>query len=453
MPIKQIIYWIFAQMTNTISIPQILKRLNISALNQMQLDTQKALDTQKDVMVLSATGSGKTLAFLLPIISKLDKDLGKVQALIIVPSRELALQIEQVFRSLQSGFKATCMYGGHSTKTESLSLSETPSVIIGTPGKITYHIKHENFDPSEVEFLILDEFDKSLELGFQVEMEMIIESLSKIKQKILTSATQMEEIPDFARVNNLAMVNFLNQDSHTPDLDLKVLHTKSKDKLKLLMQVVSEHPEGPSLIFCNHREAAERVSDILWDKGLSNGIYHGGMDQPDREKALVKFRNGTHAVLVTTDLASRGLDIPDVQQVIHYQIPFTEESFTHRNGRTARMKASGKAYLLLADDEYPPDYVKEPIQEITEIEDFKLFDASKWATIYVAAGKKDKVNKIDVVGLLYKKANLQKEDIGLIEVFDHMSYVAVNRKKAHQTIVAIKNEKIKGRKYKIGLDD
>ena len=440
-------------MTNSISIPQILERLNITALNQMQLDTQQAIKAKKDVMVLSATGSGKTLAFLLPIISQLEQNLGKVQALVIVPTRELALQIEQVFRSLQSGFKATCIYGGHSTKTESLSLSETPSVIIGTPGKISYHIRNENFDPLDVEFLVLDEFDKSLELGFQVEMEMIIENIIHVKQKILTSATQMDEIPEFAQVNNLAVVNYLNQESHTPDLDLKVLHTKSKDKLKLLMQVVSEHPEGPSLIFCNHREAAERVSDLLWDKGLSNGIYHGGMDQPDREKALVKFRNGTHAVLVTTDLASRGLDIPDVQQVIHYQIPFTEESFTHRNGRTARMKASGKAYLLLADDEYAPDYVTAPIQEIREIEDFKMFDASKWATIYVAAGKKDKVNKIDVVGLLYKKANLQKEEIGLIEVFDHMSYVAVSRKKAHQSINAIKNEKIKGRKYKIGLDD
>ena len=440
-------------MTNSISIPQILERLNITALNQMQLDTQQAIKAKKDVMVLSATGSGKTLAFLLPIISQLEQNLGKVQALVIVPTRELALQIEQVFRSLQSGFKATCIYGGHSTKTESLSLSETPSVIIGTPGKISYHIRNENFDPLDVEFLVLDEFDKSLELGFQVEMEMIIENIIHVKQKILTSATQMDEIPEFAQVNNLAVVNYLNQESHTPDLDLKVLHTKSKDKLKLLMQVVSEHPEGPSLIFCNHREAAERVSDLLWDKGLSNGIYHGGMDQPDREKALVKFRNGTHAVLVTTDLASRGLDIPDVQQVIHYQIPFTEESFTHRNGRTARMKASGKAYLLLADDEYAPDYVTAPIQEIREIEDFKMFDASKWATIYVAAGKKDKVNKIDVVGLLYKKANLQKEEIGLIEVFDHMSYVAISRKKAHQAINAIKNEKIKGRKYKIGLDD
>lgn len=440
-------------MTNSISIPQILERLNITALNQMQLDTQQAIKAKKDVMVLSATGSGKTLAFLLPIISQLEQNLGKVQALVIVPTRELALQIEQVFRSLQSGFKATCIYGGHSTKTESLSLSETPSVIIGTPGKISYHIRNENFDPLDVEFLVLDEFDKSLELGFQVEMEMIIENIIHVKQKILTSATQMDEIPEFAQVNNLAVVNYLNQESHTPDLDLKVLHTKSKDKLKLLMQVVSEHPEGPSLIFCNHREAAERVSDLLWDKGLSNGIYHGGMVQPDREKALVKFRNGTHAVLVTTDLASRGLDIPDVQQVIHYQIPFTEESFTHRNGRTARMKASGKAYLLLADDEYAPDYVTAPIQEITEIEDFKMFDASKWATIYIAAGKKDKVNKIDVVGLLYKKANLQKEEIGLIEVFDHMSYVAVSRKKAQQAINAIKNEKIKGRKYKIGLDD
>ena len=212
---------------------QLLKGLNISQQNEMQLAAEKAIASEKDVMILSPTGSGKTVAFLLPLIQQLKKDLKQVQVLVIVPSRELALQIEQVFRKFQSGFKVSCIYGGHSTKTESLSLSETPSVIIGTPGKISYHIRKENFDPTEINYLVLDEFDKSLELGFQVEMEMIIENITHVKQKILTSATQMDEIPEFAQVNNLAVVNYLNQESHTPDLDLKVLHTKSKDKLKL----------------------------------------------------------------------------------------------------------------------------------------------------------------------------------------------------------------------------
>jgi ATP-independent RNA helicase DbpA len=440
-------------MTDLNNKARFLERLNITTLNQMQLSTQEAIASGKDVMVLSATGSGKTLAFLLPLVAHLKKDLKKVQVLVIVPSRELALQIEQVFRSLQSGFKVSCIYGGHSTRTEEQSLSETPSVIIGTPGKISYHIRNENIDPTEVEFLVLDEFDKSLELGFQDEMELIIKGLSGLKQKVLTSATKMDELPNFARVDNLAVVDYLRDQSNKPELALKVLHTPSKDKLKLLMQVVAEHPEGPTLIFCNHREAADRVSDLLWAKGMSNGIYHGGMDQPDREKALVKFRNGTHAVLVTTDLASRGLDISDVQQVIHYQIPFTEESFTHRNGRTARMKASGKAYLLLSDEEYKPAYIDEEVEEVAVTEDFKMFDASPWATLYIAAGKKDKINKIDVVGLLYKKANLQKEEIGLIEVFDHMAYVAVKRKKINSVVSLLKNEKIKGRKYKLGIDE
>ena len=432
---------------------QLLKGLNISQLNEMQLAAEKAIASEKDVMILSPTGSGKTVAFLLPLIQYLKKELKQVQVLVIVPSRELALQIEQVFRKFQSGFKVSCIYGGHSTKTESLSLSETPSVIIGTPGKISYHIRKENFDPTEVNYLVLDEFDKSLEMGFQDEMEYIIQNLSKVKQKILTSATKMVEIPLFADVNNLAVVDFSKDKSQQPELALRVLHTPSKDKLKLLMQVVSEYPDGPTLIFCNHREAAERVSDLLWDKGMSNGIYHGGMDQPDREKALVKFRNGTHVVLVTTDLASRGLDIPDVQQVIHYQIPFTEESFTHRNGRTARMKASGKAYLLLADDEYCPAYIQQEVEEVVEISEFKLFDASKWATLYIAAGKKDKINKVDVVGLLYKKGELQKAEIGLIEVFDHMSYVAIQRNKINNVLKLLKDEKIKGRKYKLGIDE
>ncbi len=432
---------------------QLLERLNISQLNPMQHAADKAIQSGKDVMVLSATGSGKTLAFFLPLVYQLQPNLRQVQLMVIVPSRELALQIEQVFRSLQSGYKVSCIYGGHSTKTEAQSLLETPAVIIGTPGKISYHIRKENIDPTEVKFLVLDEFDKSLELGFQVEMEAIIEGLTGLKQKILTSATKMDEVPSFAKIANLSVIDFLADSANAPELTLKVLHSPSKDKLKLLMQVVAEHPEGPTLIFCNHREAADRVSDLLWDKGMSNGIYHGGMDQPDREKALVKFRNGTHAVLVTTDLASRGLDIPDVQQVIHYQIPFTEESFTHRNGRTARMKASGKAYLLLADEEYKPGYITEEVEEVEVTDYLKMFDPSPWATLYIAAGKKDKINKVDVVGLLYKKANLTKEDIGLIEVFDHMLYVAINRKLAQRVVQVLKTEKIKGKKYKLGIDE
>lgn len=444
---------IFAAMTANNKNQQILKRLGIESLNEMQLEAEKLILSGKDVILLSATGSGKTLAFLLPILEIIDAKIDYTQVLIIVPSRELALQIEQVFRSLQSGFKVTCIYGGHSTKIEEQSLLAKTSVIIGTPGKINFHIRKGNFDPTTIHTLVLDEFDKSLELGFQDEMEMILENLIHLKQRILTSATAMEEIPDFVGLANSEEVNYLHHQEQSPDLSLRVLHTQSKDKLKLLMQVVSEHPSGPTLIFCNHREAAERVSDLLSDKGMSNGIYHGGMNQPDREKALVKFRNGTHSVLVTTDLASRGLDIPDVQQVIHYQIPFTEDSFIHRNGRTARMKSSGKAYLLLADEEYKPAYIKEEVEEVSEIVDFKLFEASKWATIYVAAGKKDKVNKIDLVGLLHKKGNLQKEDLGLIEVFDHMSYAAVNRKKIHQVLNLIRNEKIKGKKYKMGIDE
>lgn len=444
---------IFAAMTTSNKNQQILKQLGIESLNEMQLDAEKLISTGKDVILLSVTGSGKTLAFLLPLLERMDAESNDTQVLVIVPSRELALQIEQVFRSLQSGFKATCIYGGHSTKIEEQSLLAKTSVIIGTPGKINFHIRKGNFDPTTIHTLVLDEFDKSLELGFQDEMEIILENLSHLKQRILTSATAMEEIPDFVGLANSEEVNYLHHQEQSPNLSLKILHTQSKDKLKLLMQVVSEHPSGPTLIFCNHREAAERVSDLLSDKGMSNGIYHGGMNQPDREKALVKFRNGTHSVLVTTDLASRGLDIPDVQQVIHYQIPFTEDSLIHRNGRTARMKNSGKAYLLLADEEYKPAYIKEEVEEVTEIADFKLFEVSKWATIYVAAGKKDKVNKVDLVGLLYKKGNLQKEDLGLIEVFDHMSYAAVNRKKIHQVLNLIRNEKIKGKKYKIGIDE
>ncbi|RKD14275.1 helicase [Pelobium manganitolerans] len=431
---------------------QYLQRLNISSLNAMQLDAEKAIGTAKDVMILSSTGSGKTLAFLLPLIHRLKARQKTLQLLIVVPARELALQIEEVFRSLQSGFKATCVYGGHSVKTEELSLADTPSVVIGTPGKVSFHIRKGNINPTQVEYLVLDEFDKSLELGFQQEMELIFGDLSHLKQKIFTSATKPDRFPAFARSADLLEVNHLNAQATTQHLNLRVLHTASKNKLKLLIQLVAEQPLGPTIIFCNHREAADRVSDLLWDKGVANGIYHGGMDQPAREKALVKFRNGTHTALVTTDLASRGLDIPDVQQVIHYQIPFTEESFIHRNGRTARMKASGSAFLLLSDEEYKPDYIDAEVEEVEAHEIAEVEEQSHWATLYIAAGKKDKVNKIDIVGLLHKKALLQKEEIGRIEVYDHMSYVAIAKKQLSKVLRLLSKEKIKGKRYKIGAD-
>jgi superfamily II DNA/RNA helicase len=428
---------------------QALQNLKINALNPMQ---EAAINAAKkgDVILLSPTGSGKTLGFLLPLLNSLNTSISTVQVLILVPSRELALQIEQVFRAIGSGFKVNCCYGGHSLKIELNNLSQPPAVLIGTPGRIAHHLRRESFDTSNVTTLILDEFDKALEFGFQEDMSYIIRQLPAIKKRMLTSATQMDVIPSFTGIHKPITIDYLTNAASTPDLKQKVVISEPADRLDALFALVCKISDKPTLVFCNHREAVERISDLLYDKGLPHDIFHGGMEQDDRERALLKFRNGSHRILITTDLASRGLDIPEIEHVVHYQLPHNEEAFLHRNGRTARMHAKGTSYLLLAPGEKPAY-----LSELPEIEELPtkttIPQLSPWATVYIAAGKKDKINKVDIVGLLLKKGELAKEDLGLIEVLDYSSYAAVNRKHIERTVHLVKNEKIKGRKIKIEI--
>ncbi|RZK79027.1 MAG: DEAD/DEAH box helicase [Pedobacter sp.] len=429
----------------------ILDKLKITALNDMQIAALGAAKKAADVVLLAPTGSGKTLAFLLPVLTALENfDKHRVQALILVPSRELALQIEQVFRQMGTGFKVNCCYGGHAIKTERNNFEQAPAVLIGTPGRIAYHLRHENFDESGVTTLVLDEFDKALEFGFKEDMSYIIGKLLSLKQRILTSATNMEEIPDFTGVTKPIKIDFLKDVKVAPDLKLKKVVTTAEDKLDTLFQLICKIGNKTTLIFCNHRETVDRISDLLIDKDLAHDIFHGGMEQDERERALLKFRNGSIKILITTDLASRGLDIPEVEYIIHYQLPYTEDAFLHRNGRTARMNAKGTAYLVIADDEKYP-FLNDNIEAESLKGNFNVPKDSDWQTLYIAAGKKDKVNKIDIVGLLLKKGGLEKDDVGLIEVKDQSSYVAIKRKMVGKVLSALANERIKNKKVKIEI--
>ena len=403
-----------------------------------------------DLILLSPTGSGKTLGFLLPLLSLLDAKISTVQVMILVPSRELALQIEQVFRAIGSGFKVNCCYGGHPLKIELNNLSQPPAVLVGTPGRIAHHLRRGTFDVSRVTTLILDEFDKALEFGFQEDMAYIIRELPFIKKRMLTSATQMDQIPSFTGIAKPTTLDYLSNAASVPDLKQKAVISEPADRLDALFALICKISDKATLVFCNHREAVERISDLLWNKGLPHDVFHGGMEQDDRERALIKFRNGSHRILITTDLASRGLDIPEIEHVVHYQLPHNEEAFLHRNGRTARMHAKGTSYLLLVPGE-KPSYLSE-IPEIEELpQETTIPQPSPWATLYIAAGKKDKINKVDIVGLLLKKGELDKEDLGLIEVLDYSSYAAVKRNRIEHTVKLVKNEKIKGRKIKIDI--
>lgn len=432
------------------SVSTILTELGIVSLNTMQEDATSAILSKKEVLLLSPTGSGKTLAFLLPVWQMLKQDEKKVQCLILTPSRELAIQIEQVWKKMATGYKVSCCYGGHDMQTEIQNLTEPPALLIGTPGRIADHIKRATFARDAVTTLILDEFDKSLALGFEEDMSYIFGSLKQVTKKVFVSATASVDIPEFTGVaDDLTVLNFIDEQTGVDALTLKLVISEEKDKINRLVELLSYINAEPALIFCNHRDAVERTSTLLKEKGIECAAFHGGMEQMQREQTLIQFRNGSVRFLVATDLAARGLDIPEMKHVIHYHLPSTEAEFTHRNGRTARMEATGTAYLLIHSDEQLPYYIRQKPEELQIPGGGKLSKAAEWVTIYINGGKKDKLNKVDIVGFLSQKGRLEKDEIGLIIVKDRNAFVAVKKHKIKTLLPLVQNEKIKGTKYKI----
>lgn len=424
-----------------------LAHAGIESLNEMQQAVWEA-GTGKDMILLSPTGSGKTLAFLLPLLSTLTDEEKKIQALIVAPSRELALQIETVFRSLGTGYKVNCCYGGHPLRTEKKSLEHPPTVLIGTPGRIVDHLERGNIDLDTVRTLILDEFDKSLELGFTAEMKEILSHLPHLRRRVLTSATAAVEIPAFTGVTAPVRLSFLSDTPQAKGLTVRVVKSPVKDKLETLYKLLGELKGESALVFCNLREAVERVSRYLTEQGVENEFFHGGMEQPERERALSHFRNGSATVFISTDLAARGLDIPEVKNVIHYHLPINEEGYIHRNGRTARMEAEGNAYMLLNEVETVPEYIFREPDEFFLPEVAKKPVPPQWVTLTINRGKRDKLSKKDVVGFLFQKGGLEKDELGVVEIKESCAYAAVRRDKMAGLLTRIRDEKIKNMKAK-----
>ena len=430
------------------------RNLNIESLNGMQKQMLETAQRPHDIILLSPTGSGKTLAFLLPVLQRIDPRAVGVQALVLVPSRELALQIESVLRKIAAGIKIVCCYGGHSVREESKSLAVAPALIVGTPGRIADHLRRGRLSLDTLDTLILDEFDKCLALGFHDEMKEIIAPLKEVKKKILTSATDSESLPAFTALRRPVKLDFLgtkkSEETPTARLSLYRIDSPEKDKLDTLLVLLRNLKPGLTLIFCNQRESVERVQQFLTDRGIIAEAFHGGMEQADRERALCKFRNHSSYICVSTDLAARGLDIPEVKYIIHYHLPVDLESFTHRNGRTARMHAEGEAFMIVGPTEQLPEYARQATAFRLD-PTANLLQTPPMATLHFAAGKKEKISKGDIVGFLTQKGGLTADEIGLIEVKDHYCYAAVARDKAHETLRRLRDEKIKGKKVKISF--
>jgi len=425
----------------------ILEKLNIKALNPMQEEAYLSISSIANTVLLSPTGTGKTLAFLLPVINELSVKCENVQLLIIVPSRELAIQIEQVVRQMGSGFKANAVYGGRPFTKDKIELAHAPAILIGTPGRIADHLRKKTVSVEDIKTFVLDEFDKSLEIGFEKEMSEILGSLPNIKKRILTSATQDMEIPRFVGLENEITIDYL--DTKISNLVVKKVISPDKNKLQTLVDLLHHIGNKPGIIFCNFKDTIQYVSDFLKSNNIAHGCFFGGMEQIDRERALIKFRNGTHQIIIATDLAARGLDIPELNYIIHYQLPLKAEEFTHRNGRTGRMNAEGTAYVLQWENEYPPEFIT--TSEIVKLSAKSTNIKSEWSTLYISGGRKDKISKGDIAGLLFKQGNLERNELGVIELKQDCAFVAVPRTKAKDIVEKTNNMRIKKRKVRITI--
>lgn len=425
---------------------KILTKLGIT-LNSMQEETADAvLHTGKDVVVISPTGSGKTYAYLLPLIQRLKASSVELQAVVLVPGRELALQSASVLKDMGSGLRAMALYGGRPAMEEHRALREVkPQIVFATPGRLNDHLDKANIDAGTVKWLVIDEFDKCLELGFQEEMMHILSRLPGIERRILLSATESESIPDFVSMGRTVRLDYRTDNSGVSDrIRLYTVASPEKDKLETLSRLLLSLGDKSSIVFLNYRDSVERTALFLKEKGFTVSWFHGGLEQHEREAALYRFSNGSAPILVSTDLASRGLDIPDVDNIIHYHLPETEENYVHRVGRTARWDKGGKTFFVLGPGDHLPEYAGKCQDEYQIPERLPSPSQPRMGTIYIGKGKKDKISKMDIVGFLCKKGGLNASEIGKIDVKDRFSYVAVSRRKIKELLRLTKGEKIKG---------
>jgi len=436
-------------MANSIKSQQdILSKLNIQALNPMQEEAVPVIEDTTNTILLSPTGTGKTLAFSLPLLKVLNPNSSDIQALILVPSRELAIQIEQVIRAMGSGFKVNAVYGGRPMSKDKIEIKHNPAILIGTPGRILDHFDADRFSKTSIKTLILDEFDKSLEDGFEDEMKAIIGQLTAVNKRILTSATQGVKVPGFVRLDKPTIINYLTQKAASK-LAIKTVVSPDKNKLKTLLKLLEHIGSDQGIIFCNLRDSIDVVSNFLKRHKISHGCFSGGMEQKERERALITFRNGTSRVLLATDLAARGIDIPELNYIIHYELPRHEEEFIHRNGRTARMHAEGTAYILKWQDQLLPAFIKN-VKGIN-IDKKAPHQPQYWETLFISGGRKDKISKGDIAGLFFKQGGINKDELGTIELKQDCAFVAIPLDKATVLVEKLNNSRLKKKKVRVRL--
>ncbi|MEH6712257.1 MAG: ATP-dependent RNA helicase DbpA [Paraglaciecola polaris] len=438
-----------------------LQSMGFSQMTEIQAGTLPAILAGRDVVAKAKTGSGKTAAFGLALLHNLDVKRFRVQALVMCPTRELAEQVALEIRRLGRGIhniKVLTLCGGTPMGPQIGSLEHGAHIIVGTPGRIMDHLYKRRLDLSEVNTLVLDEADRMLDMGFEDEMDAVIKSVPQHRQTLLFSATYPESI---AKISGQVQKNPLEvtvESTHdTETIEQLFFEVEDTHRTKAVAALLSHYQPESAIVFCNTKIACQEVADELQSLGVSVLALHGDLEQRERNQVLVRFSNKSVSVLVATDVASRGLDIKEVNAVISYHITPDPEVHIHRIGRTGRADAKGVALTLVAPDEMARANAIEDYQQAkikwTGIQAMR-FHANRliqpvYSTLCVDGGKKSKLRPGDILGALTKEAEIPGDDIGTIHITEFHAYVAVKLRSVKRAMRQLGEGKIKGRKFKV----
>lgn len=428
-------------------------------MTKIQEKTLPLLLNNSDVIAQAKTGSGKTISFSIPLVEKLEVKKFTIQSMVICPTRELANQVAQEIKKLCRhihNVKVLTLCGGVPFKPQAASLKHKAHIVVGTPGRLLKHISENNIELENIKTLVLDEADKMLDMGFYEDVISIVNELPKDnRQTSLFSATFEENIKVLAKdiLNNPIFIQ--DDDIHSNQKITQVFYKIAQaSKTSLIPSLISSNKASSVLIFCNRKVTCEELADEIFELGFDCVVLNSDLDQKQRDETVVLFSNKSYPIMIATDVASRGLNIDDIDLVINYDVAKDEKVHTHRIGRTARAQAKGKA-ITLYTNEYEIEEIKElyndiEFSSIQNLEDDLSYNLMpEYRTLYINGGKKNKLRAGDIVGALIHQVGLKSEDIGNIDIFTFHSYVAIKKEYELKVLKELNNNKIKGKKYQV----
>ncbi|MES2643845.1 MAG: ATP-dependent RNA helicase DbpA [Myxococcota bacterium] len=442
---------------------QVVAELGYTAMTPIQAESLPVLLAGGDLVGQSRTGSGKTVAFGLPLLAQIDVTLRRPQALVVCPTRELSTQVALALRTLGRrlpGLRILVASGGQPGGPQRRALEEGVHLIVGTPGRLVDHLDRDTIDTRRIGYVVLDEADRMLDMGFQEDMERILSTLPTDRQTLFFSATFPRSIADMSArwQRTPAHVTIPDEPEAVPDIGQRAYTVEPEGKTDVLMSVLRQHPDASAIVFCNFKASAHALAAELTRAGFSTGALHGDLDQRDRDHVMARLRNKSTRVLVATDVAARGLDVEGLDLIVNYELPSQPEVYVHRIGRTGRAGKQGLAISFATAKEGSKLARIEGFTglgiERASLDDLAAAPApasveSPMETLVISGGRKDKLRAGDILGALTGEAGLKATDIGKIEIHDRFAYVAVAQPIAQEALRALTDGRIKGRKFRV----